>query len=469
MRRKSDCLLAAGLLVLTVAAYLPVWHNDLVDYDDEIYITTNAQVREGLSWSGFRWAWTNEMAPYWHPLTWLSLQLDAHCFSVRTAGGAVELCPAAFHGQNLAWHAASAVLLFALWRRLTGARWRSFLAAALFALHPMHVESVAWAIERKDVLSGFFGILTLWTYASWVETPDRKRYLGMTAAFLLGLLAKPVLITLPFALLLLDFWPLRRWGTATPRVLPRRLVREKVPLFALAAAFAVVTVVAREHHGALVSLYTLPMSARLANALASYGSYLSATFCPRGLAVLYPHPQGNWSLPPVLAGAAALLSLSALAARQARRRPWLVVGWLWFVGTLVPVIGLAQGGTQAWADRFSYWPHIGLFVAVAWGLGEIADRLRVPAPVGGAAGTLVLGSLAALTWVQLGHWRNTTTLWERAVAVTRGNHWAHQHLSMSYRKQGRLEEADFHLDTAWRIQREIRRKHQPVTPPRAAS
>jgi hypothetical protein len=324
----------------------------------------------------------------------------------------------------------------------------------------MHVESVAWAIERKDVLSGFFGILTLWCYAYWVENPRRTRYLGMTVAFLLGLLAKPMLITLPFVLLLLDFWPLRRWGSAPPRVLPGRLVLEKAPLFALAAAIAVVTMLAREHHGAVVSLDTLPMSERLANALASYSSYLCATFWPTGLAVLYPHPHGNWALAPVLAGAAALLCLSALARRQASRRPWLVVGWLWFVGTLVPVIGLAQGGSQAWADRFSYWPHVGLFAAVAWGLGEIADRLRVPAAVGGAAGTLVLGGLAAVTWVQVGYWRDNTTLWERTVAVTRDNHWAHQHLSLSYRKRGRLEEADLQLEAAARIQRELHMQHR---------
>ena len=280
--------------------------------------------------------------------------------------------PAAFHGQNLAWHAASALLLFGLWQRLTGARGRSFLVAALFAVHPMHVESVAWAIERKDVLSVFFGVLTLWAYARYLDRPGWKRYLPLGTAFLLSLLSKPMLITLPFVLLLLDYWPLRRTAP------PRRLVWEKAPLFALAALFAVVTVVLRFEHGALVSLDDVPLLSRVANALTAYGWYLSTTFYPARLAALYPHPYDHWSPAAALAGAAALLSLTALSVWQARRRPWLITGWLWFVVALVPVIGLAQGGKQAWADRFSYWPHIGLFVAVVWGLGECVERCASP-------------------------------------------------------------------------------------------
>jgi hypothetical protein len=285
----------------------------------------------------------------------------------------------------------------------------------------------------------------------------------VAAAYATSLLAKPMLITMPFVLLLLDYWPLRRWGAASAagtrsgpdltHVSFGRVVREKGPLFVLALAMALVTLQAREHHGAMVSLDALPLKDRLGNTLAAYREYLFSTFYPLYLCVLYPHPQGAWSVAAALAGAGLLAGLTALAVWQRRRRPWLVVGGLWFVGTLVPVIGLAQGGTQAWADRFSYWPHIGLFLALAWGLGDLVARLHVAAPVCGLAGTLVLGSLAVLTWVQVGYWRDTITLWERAVAVTRDNDRAHEHLSRAYRQVGRGPEADFQIQEAIGIQR----------------
>jgi hypothetical protein len=444
--------LCAALLALTAVAYLPLWGNDFINYDDPLYITDNPEVQAGLSGAGCCWAWTNGDAPYWLPLTWLSLQCDAHFFSSRGPEGEMVLSPAAFHGVNLAWHAAGTLLLFAVWYRLTGARWRSFLVAALFAVHPMHVESVAWATERKDVLSGFFGALTLWAYVRYRERPGRARYLGVAAAYTLSLLAKPMLMTLPFVLLLLDYWPLGRWAPGRGRAALGRLVGEKVPLFVLAVTSALITIASREHHGALVSVSDVSLSSRLGNALTAYGWYLSATFWPTRLAILYPHPYENWSAARALAGVGCLLALTALAVWQARRRPWLLVGWLWFVGMLVPVIGLAQGGTQAWADRFSYWPHVGLFVAVVWGLGELAERVRVPRLARATAGALALGALAALTWAQVGHWRNSVTLWERALAVTTDNDRAHQYLADCYGKQGRREEAHAHLAAAARIQ-----------------
>jgi hypothetical protein len=361
------------------------------------------------------------------------------------------------------------LLLFAMWYRLTGAPWRSFLVAGLFGVHPMHVESVAWAMERKDVLSGFFGILTLWLYVRYRERPGPVRYLGMVAAFVLSLMAKPMLITLPFVLLLLDYWPLRRFGAAAGSVEPASwpvqkraplgwLVLEKMPMFAVAGAAAALTLELREQHGALVSLGALPLSERLPNALTAYGWYLGATFWPVRLAVLYPHPRGDWSVAGTLMGAGILLSVTALCLWQRRRRPWLICGWLWFVGTLVPVLGLAQGGAQAWADRFSYWPHIGLFAAVVWGLEEVVERFRVPALVSATVGAVVLASLAGLTWVQVGYWRDSVTLWEHAVAATTDNHLAHQRLSVSYRREGREEEADYHLHEGYRIEVERRRR-----------
>jgi hypothetical protein len=512
MARFRTWQLCVALLALTVGSYWPVWQNDFVNLDDEPYITNNSGVTGGLTWGGFSWAWTNEDAPYWHPLTWLTLQFDAQFFSTHTPDGKTVLCPAAFHGQNLFWHAASVLLLFGWWYHVTGACGPSFLVAGLFAVHPMHVESVAWAIERKDVLSGFFGVVTLWAYVRYLEKPTWLRYLLVPAAFLASLLAKPMLLTLPCVLLLLDYWPFGRlWPVAkgagplpaessscpsplapaagerglgldagaspsppTPR--PRsggegsktraaspcsligkrarltQLILEKIPLFALVTAFAIITLELRDQHGALVSLDTLPLTARLANALTGYGWYVAATFCPWDLAALYPHPGTDWSPLSAGAGAGVLVGVSALALWQARRRPWLLVGWLWFVGTLVPVIGLAQGGKQAWADRFSYWPHLGLFAALSYSLAELSDRLRVPTWAAATAGAVVLACLGTLTWIQLGYWHDSGTLWEHALAVTRDNERAHLYLSSYYRNQGQIEKAEEHRRAANQIQ-----------------
>jgi hypothetical protein len=459
MARIRGALPYIVLQVLAVVAYLPVWRNGFVDFDDNTYITTKPPVTEGLTPSGLWWAWTNDDAPYWTPLTWLSLQFDASCSLIGTPRGKAVLSPAVFHGQNLAWHTASVLLLFHLWHRLSGQHWCSFVVAGLFAVHPMHVESVAWAIERKDVLSVFFGILTLFTYVRWVENPGRKRYLTMTAVFLLSLLSKPTLITLPFLLLLLDYWPLRRWSFSQsapaavgPKPIPfRSLLREKAPLFALAALIACITLADRDRHGSLVSLDAIPLSDRLANALAGYGWYFFTTFWPTPLAVLYPHPHSDWSPVRVAAGAAYLLTVTALSLWQARRRPWLLVGWLWFVGSLAPMIGLAQGGGQAWADRFSYWPHIGLFVAVVWEAESWVERLSMPL-FSRAAWGLILGGLTALSWVQVTYWHDSVALWEHAVAVTKDNVRALEGLGRAYRAQGRLEEADRQGEEAYRIE-----------------
>jgi tetratricopeptide (TPR) repeat protein len=442
-----------ALLLLTIVVYIPVWRNDFIDLDDELYITANPQVTHGLTGEGFVWAFTTRHGNYWQPLSWLSLQLDAHLFSSHPLGGDVVLSPAAFHGQNLFWHAASVLLLFAVWQRLTGAPWCSFLVAGLFAVHPMHVESVAWAAERKDVLSTFFGLLTLWAYARYVEAPGWQRYVLLIAAFLACLLSKPMLFTLPLVLLLLDYWPLRR-SKSSGRSLRSRLgllVLEKVPLFLMAAAVAILTVVMRRNFGADVSLGVVSLSARLANAFAAYGWYLAHTIVPRDLCAFYPHPQDDWSASAVGAGVAVLIILTGLSAWQARRRPWLFVGWLWFVLTLLPVIGLMQGGMQAWADRFCYWPHIGLFVAAVWALAELTERLHLPARLSGAVAALALGGLAAATWIQVGYWRDTPTLWERVLAVTADHRVAHPNLGVYYLEKGQYDLAEAHLTEGLRF------------------
>jgi hypothetical protein len=459
MDRVRYSLACAALLLLTAVAYLPVWGNDFVDCDDEVYVTRNPEVLVGLSWSGLCWAWDNRAAPYWHPLTWLSLQFDAHFFARRTAEGEVVPSPAAFHGHSLFWHGASVLMLFAACRRLTGAPGRSFLVAALFAVHPLHVEPVAAAAQRKDVLSLFFGLLALWAWAGYVRKPNWRGYLATLGAFLLALMAKPMLMTLPCVLLLLDYWPFARWaGAPGPGAPPPQrkqlasLLWEKAPLLLLAAAAGVLTLECRQRFGSIVTLGTFSLPDRVANVLMAYGWYMSSTFYPLHLAAMYPLQYDHWSVSSALAGLVCLLSVSALCWWQRRRRPWLLVGWLWFVGCLFPVTGLAQGGPQAWADRFTYWPHVGLFIALVWGLAEFAERFRVPVPVRGAVAGLVLGALAVLTWNHVGCWRNSVTLWEHTVAVTSDNDWAHQHLSMLYRKEGRQDEADDHLREAALIQ-----------------
>lgn len=462
----------AALLALIVVAYLPVWHNDFIDFDDPGYLTMNPDVKEGFTSSSFRWIWTIERAPYRMPLTWLSFQFDAHFFSGKSPTNETILSPAAVHGQNLFWHAAGVCLLFGIWRQITGRADYSFIVAALFAVHPMHVESVAWAAERKDVLSGFFGLLAVEAYILYLKKPSWLRYLDVMATFLLSLASKPMLMTLPILLLLLDFWPLRRMrgkpsSSGVERTWPSQarlsgLILEKMPLFVLSAAIGVLTLESHSERGSLVSLDNLSFSARLANAFTAYGWYLFHTFFPWRLAVLYPHPYEQWTIGPTLAGAATMLFVSACVWWQAARRPWLLVGWVWFVVALLPVIGLAQGGRQAWADRFCYWPHIGLFVAIVWGLGEIVERLRIPIVISRLAVSSVFALFSFLTWNQVGTWRDTPTLWQRALLVTANNDQAHEHLARYYTKQGRHKEALEHLYEATRIQKQRNRGSQPT-------
>jgi Tfp pilus assembly protein PilF len=432
--------LAAGLALLTVAAYAPLWRNDFIDLDDELYITGNPAVRQGFTAEGFRWAWSTEgfATANWHPLTWLSLQLDAHLFG---------LSPAAFHGQNLFWHLASVLLLFHVLRQITGATGCSFVVAALFAVHPLHVESVAWAAERKDVLSVFFGVVTLWVYGRYAAAPSAGRYLAVAAAFALSLLAKPMLVTLPCVLLLLDYWPLRRLKKGT-----RLVLLEKVPLLALSAGASLMAVLSQSHASAVISLDVLPLPDRLANAATAYLWYLEKTFWPAGLTLFYPHPMTHWAWPPVLVACGVLAAVSAAALALMFRRPWLFVGWLWFVGTLVPVIGLTQVGAQAYADRFAYWPHIGLFIAVVWEAATLLDAFRVPARLQAGLTAAVVAILAVVTWFQVETWRDVPTVWQHALAVTADNHRADANLGQYQLKQGELAEARDHLTKAARLQ-----------------
>ena len=413
------------------------------NYDDPAYVTDNLMVQAGLARDSLVWAFTAK-TDYWHPLTWLSHMLDWQLYGASATG---------HHITSVAWHALNAVLAFHVLRRLTGAFWTSAFAAALFAWHPLRVESVVWITERKDVMSGCFFLLTLWAYAAYAERRGGRRpgtgpYLLTLGLFALGLMCKPMLVSLPAVLLVLDFWPLRRAAFAAD-ALPawRRLLVEKIPFIALAAVAAVLTVLLQRSAGAFV--LDIPPGARLGNAFVSVVRYAGKFFWPFDLAVSYPHP-GYWPVPAVAGAALFSLGLTVAAWRQRSRRPWLLAGWLWFLVMLLPAIGLVQVGFQAMADRYTYLPVLGLQLAVLWNLGEWpAWRAR---PVGAAAaGILVLLGCAARTWDQEAVWRSPVALFTHAIAVTGNNDPAEAFLGYTLEGYNRNEEAAAHCERSLQI------------------
>jgi Tfp pilus assembly protein PilF len=425
---------------VTLAVYWPLRNSYFINYSDPFYVTDNSHVTEGLSTSSARWALTTTYRNNWHPLTWLSLQLDDELYGLNPHG---------YHLTNLLLHTVNVILLFWVLRRMTGAVGPSALAAALFAIHPLHVESVAWVAERKDVLSTLFWMLTLWAYLRYVERPGVGRYACVALALALGLMAKPMLVTLPFVLLLLDFWPLRRFTSPWPRRF-RSLVAEKMPLFALVGASCVITLIARGSDGAIRTLEEFPLSSRAANAVVACVTYLVQTVWPRDLALFYPYVDLSWSDWRVWGACVFLVGVTIGTIRQAGRRPFLLVGWLWYLGTLVPVIGLVQVGDQAHADRYTYVPLIGVFVIVAWSVAELAARGERSRRLALACTAVALVGCAVLTWMQVGYWRNSESLWSHTVAVTGPNAEAHFSLGAAYRDQGKLERAaeEFRLTLA---------------------
>lgn len=433
----SELVIGLVLVILTSLAYGQVGGNDFVNYDDGLFVIDNHHVYTGLSGRNLRWAWTIHTG-FWMPLTWMSLQLDA-----QLAG----LHPAGFHLTNVLLHIGNVLVLFGVLRMMTGSAWRSAAVAALFALHPIQVESVAWVSERKGLLCTFFWLLALWAYAWYVRRPRWTRYLLVVICFILGLMAKPMVVTLPCVLLLLDYWPLRRPagdrgpGQPAGRYRFLTLVVEKLPLFALALGFSLVAVFAESQAGALTGLDSLPFDARLRNALWSYACYLQNAVWPEDLAVHYPHPLRSLSSAQVAAAFALLLGVTLSVLTVRRQAPYLTVGWFWFLGTLVPVIGLIQVGAHAMADRYAYVPVIGLFLMAAWGLADLAERYRVPAWVVASAAAPPLCLCLALTVAQVHWWQNSFTLWYHALRVTRNNHVAHDGLGSALWRAERYEEA----------------------------
>ena len=436
-------LVGLGLVAVVFLAFLPVGSNEFVAFDDDILIYNHPTVREGMSRDGVLWALTSSEHSNWSPVTRLGHLLNAELFGMR---------PGPHHLMSVTWHAGATALLFLALRRLTGGLWRPAFAAALFALHPLRVESVAWAAELKDPISGFFLALTLLAYARYTATPGFVRSLGVSAAFACGLMAKATLLPVPFLLLLLDYWPLGR--------LNARSVGEKAPLLLLSAGVGVVTYHAQSATGALWSAFaTFPPAVRIENALTAIASYLGMLVWPTKLAVFYPHPGFGLPAWKWIGAAILLLVASGLALSQARRRPWLSVGWLWFVGMLVPVLGIIQAGLQGMADRFTYLPMIGLAVAAAWDLCGRFQRAQRRAWLVGAGGVGVLVVLGALTWVQCGRWRTSETLFRHAIAVTERNWMAMVNLGVTLSAERRDEEAVPLLHQAIGIQPEYPLAH----------
>jgi tetratricopeptide (TPR) repeat protein len=478
-----------ALVLVTLALYWPVVSHDFVNYDDDEYVVENTRVSSGLTFGNFLWALQSGYASNWHPATWLSYMLDCQMFGLKSWG---------HYLTNVVLHALNAGLVFALLRQMTGAMWRSLLVAALFAVHPLRVESVAWVSERKDVLSGFFGLLALITYARYAKasvvsnqwsvigsgrsgasamdhrprTPGHRSlitdhrslfYFLSLVCFALGLMSKPMLVTWPFVMLLLDFWPLGRFelstlssparpseATAAQLSTTLRLVREKIPFFILAAVASVITFLVQQHGGAVKAVERFPLGARGGNALISYGRYLGKLFWPTDLAVLYPHP-GQWPLGNVLLASGVIVGLSALVWAGRRRYPYVLMGWLWFLGMLVPVIGLVQVGDQAMADRYTYLPSLGVLVLGVWGAYELTRGSRSQVLALSVAGAGAGAVCLLLTRQQVGYWKDGEALFQHALQVTQNNALAHNGLGVALGKARQTDEAIRQFQQALRL------------------
>jgi protein O-mannosyl-transferase len=457
-------LLAVVLVLGTMVLYWPTTRCDFVNFDDSLYLTSNVQVQKGLTWEGLKWACFNPVCWNWHPLTVWSHMLARQLFGWNPWG---------HHLVNVILHAVNTGLVFLLLRRMTGALWRSALVAVLFGWHPLHVESVAWVAERKDVLSGLFGLLSLMAYARYAEDSREKGQGGRpkpeagdpgsvaggrrspfnlpSAAFYLlsllflalGLMSKPMLVTWPFVMLLLDYWPLRRFEPSAGKSLfstALRLVSEKIPFFVLAALVSVVTFLVQQRGGILLTAESLPLGARVGNALISYCRYLGKLFWPADLAVFYPHP-GYWPLGKVLLAAGALLGISALVWVRRRRQPYLLVGWLWYCGTLVPVSQMVQTANMAMSDRWTYLPSLGALVVVLWAVWDLTRNWRHRTLALSVAGSAAVVLCLALTRHQIGYWKDSETLFRHALNVTERNWFVHNHLGAAYYKKGQMDEA----------------------------
>jgi tetratricopeptide (TPR) repeat protein len=445
------CLVAA-----VIVTYIPVIHSDFVGYDDELYVTENKIVQEGFSSESLKWAFTTFHSGNWHPLTWLSHMLDYELYGLNPAG---------HHWTQVEFHIVNTVLLFFILFKMTGALYKSAFVAALFALHPLHVESVAWVSERKDLLSTFFGLMMIFAYHRYVKTSDFKIYLLIIVFLSLGLMAKPMLVTFPFVLLLLDFWPLERFqypknennDLSQPGKKNyvgfkglMRLILEKIPLFIPVAISSILTFLAQKSEGAVKTLGVLPLKTRIANALVSYVSYVSKAIWPRKLAIFYPHPGDALSGWTIIGAALLIASAILLSIRTLKKYPYIAVGLFWYLGTLVPVIGLVQVGGQAMADRYTYIPLIGLFIIIVWGASDLFKKWKYHKIFFGVSASIILTALTVCTFYQLKYWQNGITLFEHAVKATENNYAAQNNLGTALGPVD-LDKAIFHYKETLKI------------------
>jgi protein O-mannosyl-transferase len=423
--RRRFFLVCGCLAAAIVAVYWPVYNYDFVKYDDHVYITGNSNIQSGLNLRSLQWAFTSGYASNWHPVTWLSHTLDYQLFG-KWAGG--------HHLINVLFHIANTLLLFYVLMRMTDAVWPSVFVAAIFALHPLHVESVVWISERKDVLSTFFWILTIWAYIRYVENPKRWWYPAAIVLFVLGLMSKPMLVTVPFVLFLLDYWPLQRKFS-------RKLLIEKTPFFICSFASCVVTFLVQKSYGATVSIKALAPQVRVNNAIVSYLTYITKMIWPSRLAVFYPHPHDDLSATRVIISGLVLVVISICFIHLARRHRFFAVGWLWYLGTLVPVIGLVQVGIQAMADRYTYMTLTGLFIIIAWNAEEFVPKWRYRNIVLTFLAATALAASASISSQQLKYWKNSSTLFEHTLQVTKNNYMILSNYAGYLIDVGRLDEA----------------------------
>jgi len=432
MEVSRTALICIALAAATFVAFEGGRSNDFVHFDDDKYITSNEYVQKGLSLESIKWAFTTCYQGNWHPLTWVSHLIDVSVFGMKPAG---------HHLVSVGFHIASVILLFLILKKMTGAVWPSAFVAAVFGLHPLGAESVAWAAERKNVLSNFFAFLTIWAYLWYAQKPGWQRYTLIAIFFTAGLLSKSMLVTLPFLLILLDYWPMGRFGGLKGGRWFWRAIVDKLPLLAISAAFCVVTYLVQAKAGAVTDMVALPIGLRVSNALISYVRYIGKVFCPTSLAVLYPLDTNGYPLWKVILCLVLLLALTTVVIIERRRHKFLLTGWFWYLGTLVPVIGLVQVGVQAMADRYMYLPGIGIYIIVAWLAGEASAKLRLPKIVPAIVSAVVLVALLLMTRTQTGYWKNDESLFRHTLNVTTDNFIIYSNYGQVLQNKGQLDEA----------------------------
>lgn len=456
--KSQEIIICLFLISAILLVYWQITGHEFINFDDGLYVTQNPHVQSGITLESIKWAFTTGHAANWHPITWLSHMMDYKLYG---------LDPMGHHWTNLQIHIVNSILLFLVFKMMTGALWQSSFVAALFALHPLHVESVAWVAERKDVLSTFFWILSMWAYVRYARHPGKKRYALLTLLFILGLMTKPMLVTLPFVLLLLDFWPLSRFQPMTKGYYNvsyktiAGLVWEKLPLFTFSAVSCIITFFVQKHGGAIKSLEAVPLDLRLANALFAYVGYIGKTIWPQKLALIYPYPSISvfWQ---IIFSLPVLICISALVIKLARDFPYLVTGWLWYLGTLVPVIGLVQVGNQSMADRYTYVSLIGIFIIVSWGMKDIFCRKQNRKTLLALLAGLSITSFMICAWFQTRYWQNSTLLLKQTINVTSNNSMAHYIFGLALDQQGKLDEAVLQYKNALNIKPNFSKAHNAL-------